>query len=420
MRVLMISNYFPPNYAGGAELSAFNACYGLRNRGEDCAVLSINGRLPEEVDQQRVYRGVPVQEVGYRVRRPKAGWQVFDPRVYRRVLCEIRRFRPDVVHVHNVSGTSLAPFLACRRLAVPVVLTLHDYWLLCPNNMLYRADGTLCDPGARSGSCRRCFRRYDFWGNIPGRRRVFSWAARGVSLFVSPSQALIDLHVAAGYARRRFRLLRNGILREHFQQPSTDCLREVAEDRGLSKTLLFAGAIVESKGMATLIQALPLLERYVDRLCLLVAGWGDQQFVNALQRHTPSPVRMLGKVPFYEMGTLYSAADLTLVPSVWYDNSPTVIYESLLGGTPVLGSAIGGIPELIREGETGYLVPAGDPVALTEGVVDHFARAPLERRHMRRRCTQYARQQFDIDVHLGGLLSIYREASGKQSAQEEG
>jgi len=82
--------------------------------------------------------------------------------------------------------------------------------------MLYRADRTLCEPGARSGWCGRCFRRYDFWGNIPGRRPIFSWAVRGVSLFVSPSQALIDLHVAAGYARRRFRLLRNGILHEHF------------------------------------------------------------------------------------------------------------------------------------------------------------------------------------------------------------
>jgi glycosyltransferase involved in cell wall biosynthesis len=241
-----------------------------------------------------------------------------------------------------------------------------------------------------------------------------------VSLFVSPSQALIDLHVAAGYARRRFRLLRNGILHEHFAQPSTDRVRDVAQDRGLYRSLLFAGAIVESKGVATLLRALPLLERYVDRLCLLVAGWGDQVFVNALQRHAPSPVRMLGKVPFYEMGTLYSAADLTLVPSVWYDNSPTVIYESLLGGTPVLASAIGGIPELIREGETGYLVPAGDPVALAEGVIQHFARSPLERRRMRLRCTLDGRQQFDIDVHLDGLLPVYREAVDKQSAQEEG
>jgi len=119
MRVLMISNYFPPNYAGGAELSAFNACYGLRNRGR---------RLCGTVHQRADARGggsttgiprVPVQEVGYRLRRPKAGWQVFDPRVYRRVLSEIRRLRPDVVHVHNVSGTSLAPFLACRRSRSP-------------------------------------------------------------------------------------------------------------------------------------------------------------------------------------------------------------------------------------------------------------------------------------------------------------
>jgi len=59
-------------------------------------------------------------------------------------------------------------------------------------------------------------------------------------------------------------------------------------------------------------------------------------------------------------------------------------------------------------------------VALAEGVIDHFARSPLERRRMRRRCTLDARQRFDIDVHLDGLLSVYREASGKRSAQEEG
>ena len=72
------------------------------------------------------------------------------------------------------AGATLAPFVACRRLGVPVVLTLHDHWLLCPNNMLYRGNGVSCDPAADAARLRRCFRRYAFWANIPRRRQVFS------------------------------------------------------------------------------------------------------------------------------------------------------------------------------------------------------------------------------------------------------
>jgi glycosyltransferase involved in cell wall biosynthesis len=419
MRILVVSNYFPPQYMGGAGLSAFNSCRGLLQRGIEVSVLVVNNRIPEPVDVQYRVQEIPVHKVTYV--SPLANHslvQTFDPRAYWIVAAEIRRVRPDLVHVHNVSGSTLASFVACDRLDVPVVLTLHDHWLLCPNNMLYRGDGLLCDPAQGTGDCKQCFRRYDFWARVPRRRQVLARLVRNVRLFVSPSHKLVDLHVAAGYDRRRFRVVPNGTDPAPSRIPADPLLREHFEERGRLRTLLFAGAVVETKGIQTLIEALPLLMRYIDRFRLLVAGWGNPRTLAALRRFNPTAVRLLGRVPFEEMRALYAAADLTVVPSVWYDNSPMVIYESLLAGTPIVGSEIGGIPELIRPGQTGYLFPAGDARALTERVIQHFALSAPERRAMRRRCARHVRSELSMDRHLDRLQEVYDEVLGSGAALE--
>ncbi len=411
MRVLLITNYFPPHYIGGAEVVVYNTCHGLLQRGVNTSILMINARMPERSDQQRDVQGVPVHEVTYQpylFNNPFL--QTFDPRVYRGVVAEIRHVQPDLVHVHNVSGATLAPFVACRRLNMPLVLTLHDQWLLCPNNMLYKGDGSLCDPAEYPRGCNQCFRRQGFWANIPWRRQIFARLVQNVRLFISPSQKLVDLHVTAGYNPVRFRVVPNGIKPTLFQTPSDSLVRKYARESGLFRTLLLAGALVESKGIKTIIEALPLLSRYVDRFRLLVVGVGDERFLAVLRRFDPSIVKLLGRVPFQEMRALYAATDLTVIPSVWYENSPMVIYESMLAGTPVLGSAIGGIPELIRQGETGYLFSPGDAVALTERVIQHFARSAPDRRAMRKCCVEFARTRMTLDCYLDHLQQVYDEA----------
>jgi glycosyltransferase involved in cell wall biosynthesis len=117
-------------------------------------------------------------------------------------------------------------------------------------------------------------------------------------------------------------------------------------------------------------------------------------------------------MPFRQMRALYATADLTLVPSVWYDNSPMVIYESLLVGTPVLGSAIGGIPELIQDGQTGYVISPSDVQAMIEAVVRHFALSAPERRAMRRRCGRYAQNHMTLELHTEQTRQVYDEALG--------
>jgi glycosyltransferase involved in cell wall biosynthesis len=410
MRVLFVTNYFPPDEVGGAEIAAFHSCHGLIAHGLDASVLTVNTRTSQREDTHYRLQGVPVHKISHRpFTVSNALTQTFDPRVYRDVLAELRQVQPDLVHIHNVSGATLAPFVACHRLGVPVVLTLHDLWLLCPNNMLYQHDGVLCSPAEHPNGCRRCFRRYDYWADLPQRRQIFSFLVRHVGFFMSPSQKLIDLHVAAGYDPNRFRLVRYGIVPGLAQPPARSPAREIVQERGLYNSLLFAGSVVEIKGMQTVIEALPLLFRYLPRFRLVVAGSGDERFLTALRKFDSSRVVLLGRVPFREMRALYSAADLTAVPSTWYDNSPMVIYESLLAGTPIVGSKIGGIPELIEEGETGYTVPPRDVAALAEKVIEYFALPAPRRRAMRRSCTQHAREQLTLERHLDRLQEVYKE-----------
>lgn len=411
VRVLLIHNTFPPHYLGGAEVVVHNTCHGLLQRGVEASVLMVNARMRRAGDLHRQEQGVPVHEVTFEPHWIASPWlQVFDPRVYRRVRAELRRLRPDLVHVHNLSGATLAPLVACRRLGVPVVLTLHDQWLLCPNNLLYRGSGQSCDPAQPPGDCTRCYRRYDFWADVPRRRQRFAALTRHVRLFLSPSQKLIDLHTAAGYDPARFRLLPNGIAPDAVRLPANPLARACARDAGRFRTILFAGALVEVKGVPTLLEALPLLTRHVGRFRLLVAGAGDEHLRAALRRYDPATVCLLGPLPFQEMRALYAAADLTVVPSVSYENAPMTVAESLMAGTPVLGAAIGGIPELVREGETGYLFPPGDPVALAAQAIRHFARPARQRREMRRRCADFARAHLTLDRHLDRLLALYAEA----------
>lgn len=407
MRVLFIVNTFPPSYTGGAEVATYHTCRELIRQGIDCSILVCNNRVSEFADEWYELDGIPVHRVVHMVPR-SALTDLFDLRIYRAVKAELRRLRPDVVHMQNVSGTTLAPYLACRTVGIPVVNTLHDLWLLCPNNMLYRRDGSFCDPGQNPHGCGDCFRSYDFWANIPYRREIFAALTSNTRVFVSPSQALIARHVEAGYAPDRFRLVRFGLEASLAEARSYPRFEQIVTTDSKHRTVVFAGGGVRIKGANVLLQALPGLLRCDKHLQVIVAGGGEKCILTQFHQYAPA-VRVLGMVPFADMRILFALADLTLVPSVWHENSPIVIYESLHAGTPVVGSRLGGIPELIKDNETGYLCEVGDPAALAEAIAHHFSRSALERRLMRRRCVEAARTQLTLESHIQGIMKVYQE-----------
>ncbi len=407
MRILIFTNFFPPDYVGGAEVSIYHSCRGLMTRGVVCSVLTVNHRQAERADAWFDFDGLPVHRVRFDTRLP--GGSVFDPRVYRAVRREIAALQPDVVHIHHVSGASLAPFVAARSLGVPVVNTLHDLWLICPCNMRLQADGSYCDPKRWPNGCGNCWRQNDYWAAVPRRHQIFQTLTRGVDRFLSPSQAVVDRLVESGYDRDRFQVLRLGFDdRTQQSEPlAAPIARALAETRG-QPTLVFAGGGTTIKGARVVLAAVPKLVEQIDGVRLLVAGGGDPDVLAEFERLSPQ-VTVLGRVPFHAMRQLFAAADLTLFPSLWHENSPVTIFENFQVGTPLVASRVGGIPEFIDEGETGYLVPPGDVDALVAAVVGHFARPPIERRQMRQRCVEVVQTKLSLAAHLDALQRTYAE-----------
>lgn len=413
MRALFILNTFPPFYTGGAEVSAYHTARGLLQNGVDCSALILNNRQAAPVDEWFTLDGLPVHRIHAAPRPRSAGRDVFDIRLYHATIAELRRLEPEVAHIHNVSGASLAPYVACRALGVPVVATLHDYWLLCANNSLYREDGTICDALAGPNGCGRCFRGYDYWADIPFRRTVFRALTANARRFISPSQRLINIHIRTGYRPQRFALVPYG-LDEEIQTPRNSGIRNIISTASEFNTVVFAGGGTRTKGVEVLLKALPAMIERVPRLRVVVVGGGEPAFLNQLRAFAPT-VRVLSYVPFGEMRMLFGSAQLTLSPSTWHDNSPVVIYENQQMGTPVVGANVGGIPELLREGDTGYLFPAGDADALAEKVICHFSLPPAARRRMRLQCVADARGKRSLALHIQATRAVYAGVLGDQA-----
>jgi glycosyltransferase involved in cell wall biosynthesis len=405
--VLAVTNFFVPAYQGGAEVAAYNTSWGLIEAGHQVRVLSINTRPPQLKNVEYEVGGVPVHEVHLARQRTNRYVQVFDPQVAAILEEEIARFEPDVVHAHNLSGASLAPFWVTARRRVPLVATLHDLWMLCANNMLLDKTGQTCPPGIDGCSYRRCFREYDFWGAVPQRRRLFRWLSRHVHTFISPSRRLIELYVERGYEAQRFTLLRHGL--RPLALPSTETPQDIRENYHGAQTMLYVGGIVVSKGIEVVLKALPHLIASIPNFRLVVAGAGPAKYVSQLRSY-PDHVTLLGQVPRERMAEVYAGAGLTLMPSVINENSPLSVCESVMAGTPVLGARIGGIPELISENETGYLYEPLDAAELVGKAVAHFERSPQERRSMRRACVAYGKAEFSVEQHVRRLTDLYLAA----------
>jgi glycosyltransferase involved in cell wall biosynthesis len=229
-----------------------------------------------------------------------------------------------------------------------------------------------------------------------------------VRYFISPSQALIDLHIAGGFEPERFRLIPYALPAPNLQEARHPQLLEAAEAAKTRPTIVYAGGGVHSKGADLLSLAIPGLLAAIPNLQLVIAGSGEAEYFQDWARYAPA-VRILGKVPFNEMRALFAIGDLALIASVWPENSPVVIYENFQVGTPVLASAVGGVPELIEDEKTGYLYPRNDVQQLIEKAVRHFQRPPHERRKMRQACVAAARTHLTLEDHLNATEALYAE-----------
>jgi glycosyltransferase involved in cell wall biosynthesis len=320
---------------------------------------------------------------------------------------------PDVLQLHNLHSPS--GFFDLRRLPAlshqfPTVITLHDAWLLAG----HCAHSFDCDRW-RTG-CGQC-PDLSIYPGIARDNTAANWRRKRDLLaasrlhVVTPSRWLMD-KVEASIVRPAIvtaRVIPNGVDLRTFRPADRAAARR---DLGLpqdAKILLFAASGIRSnpfKDYPTLRAALARVAASWQGGPLLVLALGESEPDEQL-----SPTVTIRHLPFEpdetKVARHYQAADAYL-HAARADTFPTTVLEALACGLPVIATSVGGIPEQVTEGETGYLTPPGDPVVFGDAVLSLLA-APDRMSRMSAAAVASARERFDLEKQAARYLDLYRE-----------
>ena len=278
-------------------------------------------------------------------------WNPLEARLVRGLA---ERVRPDVAHVHNTwYAMSPAVLWGLRRAGVPVVVTLHNYRLLCVNAYLFR-DGAPCEDcvgshpwhGVRHG-CYHGSRLLSVpaAGTIALHRRLGTWA-RCVDLFLVLNEFARARFVRGGIPAERIRVKANFVADPGRRSVPASSSRE----------LLYVGRLSPEKGVGVLVEAWRGVARRTG-LELVIVGDGPERA--ELERRAPEGVRFEGQLPAAQVRERMGAARSLVLPSVWYEGQPMVVLEALAAGLPVLASGTGAIPALLQPLGEEWLVAPG-------------------------------------------------------------
>ena len=428
MKIVLPVHHFPPRYSAGAELYTFRLARWLIQHGHTVEVVCIehvrwDGRN-RVVAAHDTYEGVPVWRLA--IEASPQGWPVrtFDnPELAAWFADYLGQTRPDLAHFQAGYLIGVGPLRATISLGIPTVLTLHDFWFLCPQITFLRGDGTRCagppdDPGVCAWCVRLTGRMSRFADRVSGgaagrvgavvlraearqmtaRRQALLPALAWPNVVVAPSHFLAERfrpYVPAG----RLHVLRLGLdttrLRVTPTAPTDGPLR-----------LIYIGQIAPHKGVHVLvaaIQALPSVGRPVELTIYgdLAQHGAYGRKLEALAGGEPR-IRLAGRFANSQICEVLGACHATVVPSLWYENSPLAIMEAHAAGRPVLTSALGGMAELVRDEVDGLHFRPGDAADLARQI-GRLGTEP----GLLERLGQGVRPPATLDDEMGVLLQIY-------------
>jgi glycosyltransferase involved in cell wall biosynthesis len=387
LKILIISDY--GFLFGGTETLVLNQKRGLIRRGHVVRIFSSN--IAYERDHFSDYRFSGLNE------NSAIKWfnQIFNLRSYFKLKKILKEFNPDIVHLHNIYYQVSPSVLKCLK-NIPTIMSINSYEMICPM-------GAIPDLSVRCNykfgkQCPKCIGSFKGYYYEKIKQKIYKILLNNVDVFIAPSKNLKKNFIKQNFINSEIITIPNGIVLFKYNE---------VED---TKKILYVGRLSKEKGVEYLLNAIPLILKKQPKVRCDIVGDGPEkenleQLVKKLD--LSKNVKFLGKIAYEKIEECYRRSTMVVIPSICPDTLPSVAIEAMSVGRPIIGSNNGGIPELIDNGKTGYLINPKNPKQISEKVIYLFENLKLLK--MMGKIAHIRAEKFNSEKYIKNLERLYEK-----------
>lgn len=405
MRVLQINNF--EDIGGGSDRVYQLTTKLLLDRGHEVATLACGSN---SFDARKMTVVLPRN--GYVEKNPLSTLKnirnfVARPEAATEIENIARNFRPDIAHLHIFYGQlSNSVLAALRRLSVPIVMTVHEYRMLCPISTMFTQKLGICERCATGNYTHAIIHRCNRGSLLASSLSAAEAKVRDNVKDYNYQRNIDHFFMVSSFCRDKHiefhpEIAKKSSVLYNFVTPSEGSPQPPNE-----RYYLYCGRLSHEKGLGLLCEA--FAKRPHDHLKIAGDGPLSETLRNTYSRY--ANIQFLGKLDTVSLQAQIRGAWFTIAPSEWYENNPMSILESFSAGTPVIAAAIGGIPELVHEGRTGLLFKPSSAEELS-ACLEHASALSIDARmSFAEHAIGLVRRQHTAEYHYGRLLEGYELA----------
>ncbi|MBI4707243.1 MAG: glycosyltransferase family 4 protein [Candidatus Omnitrophica bacterium] len=414
MNVLLINKYH--YYRAGPETVYLKSAELLRKHGHN--VLFFSMHHPENLSCSTEEYFVPYVELTDQhsiLNQFRIAWRILYSLKARRNLSKLLdRYPVDIAHLHDICY-HISPSILheLKKRAIPVVMTLHDFKMVCTSYYMF-AEGKICE-ACRQGSYymaikKRCVKDSLAKSAIAFLEMYLHHGILGiydsVDVFITPSLFLKEKLEGAGFNKNIVQLYNFLDINEQ-----DDIAGESCSDN-MKNAISYIGRLSQEKGLITLLDAAKSLLDRGSKVRINIIGDGPlmEKLQEKVKAEQINNVNFAGYLKRKDVYREIRNSLAVVLPSEWYENNPMSVIEAFALGRPVIGSRIGGIPELVRDHERGLLFQPGDANELSS-VIEYFMDHPGMAGEMGKKAREFYEEELNQERHYQRLMVIYKQIS---------
>lgn len=400
MKILLVNKFH--YLKGGSEKYYFDLANLLKENGHEVAFFSMQDEKNIKTDckeyfvensdmnSKNIFKAL---DVIYSKKNKKAMEKALDD------------FKPDIVHLNNfqrqLSASIIKPI---KKRNIPIVFTAHDLQAICPAIVMLDNEKNICDKcingkymNCIKGKCIKNSSLKSLLGAIEGKyyrnKKIYP---KQIDKIITPSEFYKEKLEEDGIKSEKIEALHNFI--------DIDDYNVKIEDEGYA---LYYGRIIKEKGVLNLIKAFKNIKNYQ----LYIAGDGPD--IEKVKKYIKDnkledKIKLLGFLNSDEVKEYVRKARFIVVPSVWYENCPYSVLETLVMGKPIIGSNLGGIPELVKDNENGLIYKYNDIKELGNKMQELFDNKE-KAMQLGKVAKENAKKDFSKELYYNKIMDVYKE-----------